>query len=331
MASRCTSPEHVISSTDSQTEHHRRQVLLAQAAGVGIGALVAVQSRWNADLGLALGDGVDAALLSYVIGLVLLSVVVGFSPSSRAALASIPGLVRSRSLAWWTLLGGMGGAVLIASQSVTVPLLGVALFTVAVVAGQTASSLAVDRVGLGPGDKRMITAPRLAGAVLATVAVVVAVEPWRSDARMVAAWALALAMVAGVLVSAQQAVNGRVSERTASPLAAAWVNFAVGVLLLLVIAAFRTGSQGSVPWDRWWLLLGGPIGALYVVITASIVRLIGVLMVSLTIIAGQLGGAIVVDSLVPAGRELSLATYAGAALTFGAVVLASRRDVRGAR
>jgi transporter family-2 protein len=301
-------------------------VLFAQASGVGIGALVAVQSRWNADLGLALGDGVLAALLSYVIGLLLLTGCLLFVPSARAALRSIPSLIRGRGLPWWALLGGIGGAVLIASQSVTVPLLGVALFTVAVVAGQTASSLAVDRVGLGPGDKRAVTPTRLSGAVLATVAVVVAVEPWRSDARAVAAWALGLAMFAGILVAMQQAVNGRVSARTSSPLAAGWINFAVGVVVLLVIAAFRHGGGGAIPWDRWWLLLGGPIGALYVVVTASIVRLIGVLMVSLTIISGLLAGAIVVDSLVPSGRPLNAATYAGAALTFIAVVLASARS-----
>jgi transporter family-2 protein len=133
-------------------------------------------------------------------------------------------------------------------------------------------------------------------------------------------------MLAGVLVAMQQALNGRVSERTASPLAAAWINFAVGVLVLLVLATFRTGSEGAIPWDRWWLLLGGPIGALYVVVTASIVRLIGVLMVSLTIIAGQLAGAVVIDTLMPAGRELSTATVIGAILTLVAVVLASSRS-----
>jgi transporter family-2 protein len=227
-------------------------------------------------------------------------------------------------LAWWTLLGGLGGATLIASQSLTVPLLGVALFTVAVVAGQTGSSLGVDRSGLAPGGKRPVTATRAAGALLATVAVVVAVEPW-SDTGAVAAWALGLAVLAGVLVSGQQAVNGRVSVASGSPLAAAWINFAVGTLALGVAAAFRTGSQGSLPWDQWWLLLGGPIGALYVVVTAAIVRILGVLMLSLTLIAGQLVGAVALDAFAPSGRDLTTATYVGAVLTLLAVVLASSR------
>jgi transporter family-2 protein len=290
---------------------------------------VAVQSRWNADLGLSLGDGVDAALLSYVIGWVLLSLLLVVNPSARAAIASIPSLVRSKSLAWWALLGGVGGATLIASQSVTVPLLGVALFTVAVVAGQTSSSLVVDRVGLGPGAPRPVTSWRLWGAIVATLAVIVAVEPWRADARAVAGWALGLAMLAGVVVAGQQAVNGRVSAKTSSPLAAAWINFVVGIVALLIAAAFRRGSQGEIPWDEWWLLLGGPIGALYVLVTAAIVRTLGVLMLSLTLISGQLVGAILLDAVFPAGRDLTTATYIGAALTLLAVALASARGSSG--
>ena len=283
-----------------------------------------MQSRWNGGLGVALDDGVDAALLSYVIGWVLLTLVLVATPSARRGLALVPGLLRARSLAWWALLGGIGGAMLIASQSLTVPLLGVALFTVAVVAGQTSSSLGVDRIGLAPGGPRAASATRIAGAALATAAVVVAVEPW-SDSAGIVGWALALAVLAGVLVAGQQAVNGRVSVASGSPLAAAWINFAVGTVVLAIAAAFRTGSEGSVPFDEWWLLLGGPIGALYVVVTAAIVRILGVLMLSLTLIAGQLVGAVALDAFAPTGRELTVATYLGAVLTLVAVVLASWR------
>jgi transporter family-2 protein len=136
-------------------------------------------------------------------------------------------------------------------------------------------------------------------------------------------------MFAGVVVAGQQAVNGRVSAKTSSPLAAAWINFVVGIVALLIAAAFRRGSQGEIPWDEWWLLLGGPIGALYVLVTAAIVRTLGVLMLSLTLIAGQLVGAILLDAVFPAGRDLTTATYFGALLTLLAVVLASARGSSG--
>jgi transporter family-2 protein len=270
-----------------------------------------------------MGDGVDAALLSYVIGWVLLTIVLLATPSARDALRHVPRALRGGDLAWWALLGGVGGATLIASQSLTVPILGVALFTVAVVAGQTASSLAVDRSGLVPGGVRAVTPTRLAGAVLATVAVVVAVEPWSSAARGVAGWALALAVFAGVLVAGQQTVNGQVTHASGSPLAAAWINFAVGTAVLGVVALLRLGSTGEIPWDRPWLLLGGVIGATYVVVTAAIVRTLGVLMLSLTLILGQLLGAVALDAFAPTGRELTIAALVGAGLTVVAVVLAA--------
>jgi transporter family-2 protein len=47
------------------------------------------------------------------------------------------------------MLGGVGGAMFVAAQGLVVPTLG-ALFTVAVVAGQTGNSLVADRLGWAP-------------------------------------------------------------------------------------------------------------------------------------------------------------------------------------
>ena len=59
--------------------------------------------------------------------------------------------------------GGLGGAMYVASQSITVATLGVALFTVCIVAGQTGNSLLVDRLGLGPRRRRTRSRPRASG------------------------------------------------------------------------------------------------------------------------------------------------------------------------
>jgi transporter family-2 protein len=303
----------------STVVHHPVALVVA----IALGLLVAVQARWNAGLGAALGDGVDAALLSYAIGWGLLTVVLLARPAARRALTGLPRLLSSGGLAWWTLLGGLGGALLIASQALTVPVLGVAVFTVAVVAGQTASSLGVDSSGLTPGGPLRLTWARVAGAVLATTAVVVAVAPWSASAPQVAAWAVLLAAGAGVGVALQQSVNGRVAVATAAPLAAAWVNFAVGTAALLIASWLRAEAPGAVPWDEWWLLLGGPIGALYVVVTAAIVRRLGVLLLGLALIAGQLVGAVLLDLVAPTGRDLTGATVVGVVLTLVAVAVAA--------
>ena len=72
------------------------------------------------------------------------------------------------------------------AQSLTVTLIGVALFIVSTVAGQSVTGLVVDRFGIGPGGARPLTPNRVAGAVLMVVAVGIAmssslklsVSPW---------------------------------------------------------------------------------------------------------------------------------------------------------
>ncbi|WP_263972718.1 DMT family transporter [Streptomyces aureocirculatus] len=60
--------------------------------------------------------------------------------------------------------------------------------------------------------------------------------------------------------------------------------------------------------------------------SAFLVRRIGVLLLSMASVAGQLTGSIALDFLVPSGgRSPSVLTILSALLTFGAVWIASRR------
>ena len=121
------------------------------ACALGIGGVIAVQSRINGELGHRIHDGIFAAVISFTVGLLLLVIVIACRRESREHLTGdLPQAYRSGRLVWWQFLGGLGGASVVASQTLTVPLLGVALFTVALVAGMTGSSLLVDRIGLAP-------------------------------------------------------------------------------------------------------------------------------------------------------------------------------------
>ena len=104
----------------------------ALAAAVLSGGLVAVQQRLNGQLGTDLDDALLAAVVSFGSGLVVVAAVVAARPAARRALPAL------RSVPLWTRLGGLGGAALVAVGAASVPVIGVALFTVALVAGQTA-------------------------------------------------------------------------------------------------------------------------------------------------------------------------------------------------
>ena len=292
---------------------------LSLAVAVASGALVALQQRVNGQLGLDLDDALLAAVVSFATGLVVVAAVVAGRPAARRALP------RVRSVPWWTRLGGLGGAALVAAGATAVPVIGVALFTVALVAGQTAGGLAVDRAGLAPGGSHPLTPARIAGAVLCLVAV--GLGSLGRDARDADPLLLVVVVVAGFLIALQQALNGRVRRTTGDASVATLVNFVVGTTALVVAYAgavvVRGAADGHWPGaEHWYLYLGGPIGAAFVAVAAVVVRRLGVLRLGLAVIAGQLAGSLVVDVVWPAtGAGIAVTTVVGAALTFVAVVV----------
>ncbi|WP_019870869.1 DMT family transporter [Salinispora oceanensis] len=298
-------------------------VVLATAAGVA----VAVQSRINGELGVRLADGVAAAVISFGLGLLVLLVLVPATPGGRRGLAALRAALTAGTLRPWQCLGGLCGAFLVATQGLTVGTLGVAVFTVAVVAGQSASSLLVDRAGIGPSGRQPVTGRRLFGAALTVLAVGLAVGGRLNDPT--ALTLAVLPLLAGIAVAWQQAVNGLVGRAAGSPLTATLVNFTVGIVALLAVfavdIAIRGLPAGSPPAEPW-LYLGGPIGITFIAIAAAVVEFTGVLLLGLATIAGQVVGAVLLDVVLPtAASRPDATTLLGAALTLVAVLIAARR------
>nr|WP_243704866.1 DMT family transporter [Micromonospora sp. KC723] len=296
-------------------------------AGVGLatasGVAVSVQSRINGELGVRLADGIAAALVSFGLGLLVLLVLVPATPVGRRGLRELYAALGVGRLRPWQCLGGVCGAFLVAAQGLTVGALGVAVFTVAVVAGQSASSLAVDRAGVGPSGRQRVTTARLAGAVLTVLAVLLSVGDRLGDPGALALAALPL--LAGVGIAWQQAVNGRVRDASGSALTATLVNFSVGTVALLVTfavdVAIRGQPAGAFPGEPR-LYLGGLIGIVFIAVAAALVRFTGVLLFGLATIAGQVIGAVLLDLFLPtAASHPGPATLAGAALTVVAVLI----------
>ncbi|MEI7647085.1 MAG: DMT family transporter, partial [Actinomycetes bacterium] len=162
---------------------------------------------------------------------------------------------------------------------------------------------------------------------ISVVAVVVAVNPF-SNAIAFQPVAVFVCLFAGTLVSAQQAFNGRVAMATGSPIAAAWMNFSVGGIMLWTLTFIRQVdfSGAPSPLEKPYLYVGGLIGATFVAIAARLVRTLGVLLLTLTSIAGQLFGAVIIDIFIPTpGRVFNGWEALGVALTFVAVIVGSGR------
>lgn len=310
----------------SADARHPLRVALATAAAFLSGTMVALQSRINGQLSGELGDGFVTAFVSFGSGLVLLAVIVAIAPTGRRGVARVTAAVRTRRIPWWFLTGGAGGALFVLTQSLVVALIGVALFTVGVVAGQAASSLLIDRIGVGSMAPRPLTLLRVLGAVLALIAVVIAVSgQLRSDVPFVV---LIAPMLAGFAVGGQQAVNGQLREIADSPLTATFVSFLVGTTVLAIALA---GHLLFAPWPVAfpmdpWLYTGGLVGCVFIAIQAIAVRTTGVLLMGLAVLSGQVVAAAALDLALPVpGHEVGVATLAGAGLTLVAVALAAVR------
>jgi transporter family-2 protein len=294
-------------------------LLLAVVGGVAL----ASQSRVNGELGGRLGDGVAAALVSFGSGFVVLAVAAAVLPAGRRGLRTVWAALRRQKLRWWHLAGGASGGYFVITQGVAVASIGLAVFTVATVAGQVGSGLLVDRAGLGPGGPRPVTGARVVAAALAVVAVVVAVaDRFGSPATLGLA---ALPAVAGIAVAWQQAMNGRV-QAEAGAHAATLINFTVGTATLVLVYAVMVPLRGLPSrWpSEWWVYSGGLLGIVFVLATVAVVRVIGVLMLGLGLIAGQILASLALDVFAPAAADhLAPNTVAGAFLTLLAVVIAA--------
>jgi transporter family-2 protein len=291
--------------------------------------IITAQSSVNSELNTYTENPLITALINFTTGLIVLSVMVIFSRPIRQGFISIPRLVREGRLKRWQLFGGLSGAFFVASQSSLVQVIGVAIFTVAAVAGQTSAALLVDKAGIGPAGKQPVTLMRIGAAILGIVGVLVSVLGQDSTGQF-AFGAVLISFAAGALVSTQPALNGQIANHTGQPAAATMVNFIVGFITLVVVYAIaqqvnpQSFNVPPMPWENPVIWLGGPFGVLFVLTASFMAKTLGVFLFTLTSVVGQLSGAILMDVLFPtASTNITWQLLLGISITGAAVVLAS--------
>jgi transporter family-2 protein len=134
-----------------------------------VGGALTVQVGMNATLARAIGSPLWASAISFAIGLLAL---VGFaavagSRASAGTLGQMPA---------WAWMGGLLGAIYVASVTVLGPRLGGMTMLALVIAGQLAVALVVDQFGILGYPQLAVTPSRLLGAVLLLVGVLLIVR-----------------------------------------------------------------------------------------------------------------------------------------------------------
>ena len=280
--------------------------------------MIGLQSRANGELGSAVGSATEAGTISFGTGLFVALVLAAVQPRLRTGLRRIGTAVRERKLPRWQLLAGFLGGWFTVVQSYSTPLIGVAAFSVGMIAGQTAMSLVVDRLGLRTGVRHHISGRRIATAAITVMAVVVSGAD-RLDVGSGELLPIIMAVVIGAVVAFHRALNAHINDYAQESLATSLLNFATGFAMLLVIDLIGVligASELRVPEGPWWMFTGGVIGFAYIAMAAVGVQRIGVLMFTALSVAGQLLGSLLLDLLVPSsGITVGPNIYAGVALS----------------
>jgi len=288
------------------------------------GLLVSAQSRINGELSNQTGDSLEAALVSFGTGLIFVSLISLFRKDVRAGFKDIFKAVSSKQLPIWRLTAGMLGASFVAMQTYVVPIAGVALFTVASLAGQTAISLWIDHVGFAGGIKSAISKRRIVAAIITISAVVV--SAWdRFSMSSFSILTITLAVFAGSWVGVQRALNGQINYFSKKSFATSQLNFITGftflTFLLILRSLFTDHSILNLTSGPWWMFLGGSIGVFYIAFSAVAVQYVGVLEFTLLSVGGMLFGSLLLDLIVPtAGTHISPYLIAGIFLTYLGVI-----------
>jgi transporter family-2 protein len=296
-------------------------VLLAALTG----GFVAVQGRLNGDLSAAGAGPLVASWACYVVTVATLVVVVlarGRGPATWRLLR--------RDARWWWFAVGLCGVPIVVTFAFGIPVVGVAIASVCSVAGQTVGGLALDARGVGVPAPLRLTPQRLLAGIGAVAGLALAIGSGAGGSPSGVARTVGLGVLmflGGMLITGQQAGNGRVTGLTGDPMVpgvTSAVGGTAGLTVLVAVAAAAGGLHGvGLPGPaRWVLYLGGPLGAAITVVAAWAVRRLGTFALSLTVVVGQMVTAVGID--LAGGAGVRWPTYAAIVVIAGATALAVR-------
>jgi transporter family-2 protein len=294
--------------------------------------MIAFQARANGELSYRLDNAPQAALVSFSSGLFFITIYAIFSPKIKEGIKRLRSAVSSGEIPKIRLLAGSLGGAFVALQTSVVPLIGVALYSVASIAGQSAVSLLVDRIGLTGGGVKLISTRRISAAFITVLAVLVSVID-KLEADNFQLFALLLALIAGALVGVQRALNGQINEYSQNSYTTSLLNFITGTsfltLFIIILIALGRVELQPLPVGPWWIYTGGVIGVIYIAATSLIVQHLGVLTFTLFSVGGQLIASLLLDIYSPTqGVSVSWYLVSGIAMTYVGVLVGGVRQSR---
>ncbi|MEN8280326.1 DMT family transporter [Acinetobacter gerneri] len=146
------------------------QLLIFLPLALCIGIALAVQTAINSQLREYLNSPLQAALLSFFIGTIVLAICVFLQPISK------PSLNMFSQIPWYLWLGGFLGAYAVSCSIYAAPKLGFLTLFGIIILGQISTSMFLDQFGLLGVDKTPITWQRFFGGVFVLFGVLLTLQ-----------------------------------------------------------------------------------------------------------------------------------------------------------
>ncbi|MCJ8161365.1 DMT family transporter [Acinetobacter zhairhuonensis] len=146
------------------------QLLFMLPLTFGIGIAMTFQTSINSQLREHLYSPLQAGLLSFCVGTLVLALLVLILPSEK------PHLQDFSSIPWYLWLGGCLGVYAISISIYTAPKLGFLTFSGLVIFGQILTSMIFDHYGLLGTDKTPVNWQRLLGGVVIFIGVLLTLQ-----------------------------------------------------------------------------------------------------------------------------------------------------------
>lgn len=111
------------------------------------------------------------------------------------------------------------------------------------------------------------------------------------------------AVVSGMLMAIQTAINGYLGKILDSPIHASFISFTIGIICLILINLLLKTRIMNLKYaieqgiSYWWIWIGGILGALYILCSSWLVPLIGTGQVVVLALFGQLLFSALVEHL----------------------------------
>lgn len=277
-------------------------IILGFLAGVGL----PIQTSVNTRLRRKVGSPFNAALVSFLVGLLFLSALLLVTGQGL----HIP-FAQLLNEPVWIWIGGICGVVFLTGNILLFPKLGGVQTVVLPVLGQILMGLTIDNFGLFYSQQTSLTVFRIAGAVLVLLGVVLvstakeskAERSSRQKSAPVSLWLWrAFSVFSGMAVATQTAVNGYLGVAAGSPIKASVISFIVGIILLAIICIVLRVKNGKPESKEekpaknpWWMWIGGILGGLYVLANVYLSRIVGTGMTVVVLLVGSTTGGILVD------------------------------------